>query len=388
MPRPGCCELGKLGPRASQQYGSARRAGARSRVAGRAGRGGRAAQPAGAAAAVRGRAVRRRPRTELVRRQPQRLQRPAQGRAARPPSAAGDPCERAVAEFTVAHTRAMLKLLDAIPTAAEAHARNLERCEPRRRSRIKDLSTTLESIEAVTDLPALRAEIADLSKTGGPPGPVERPGGRAEGHEPAVARPGRPAARRGPAAPARRPARALRAGRGRGRRGSPSPTPTPSGQAARGDLRAWRSARCCRVSTTRARRWSRSARRPAASTPPTSPRCSCGCTCAGRSGTATPSTSTTPPTPRRRGSSRRRSRCTPRSPTARCRSSRARTGSCASRRSTTRAAARRRSPVSRWRRSSRPATTSTSTRRTSASTSTAPRGPAARASTPPTPPCG
>ena len=34
---------------------------------------------------------------------------------------------------------------------------------------LKDLSTTLESIEAVTDLPALRAEIADLSEQAGLP---------------------------------------------------------------------------------------------------------------------------------------------------------------------------------------------------------------------------
>ena len=34
-------------------------------------------------------------------------------------AAAEDPCERAVAEFTVAHLEAMLTLLDAIPTAAE-----------------------------------------------------------------------------------------------------------------------------------------------------------------------------------------------------------------------------------------------------------------------------
>jgi peptide chain release factor 2 len=34
---------------------------------------------------------------------------------------------------------------------------------------LKDLSTTLESIEAVSDLPALRAEIADLSDQAGQP---------------------------------------------------------------------------------------------------------------------------------------------------------------------------------------------------------------------------
>ena len=37
-------------------------------------------------------------------------------------AAAGDPCERAVAEFTVTHLEAMLTLLDAIPTAPEATA--------------------------------------------------------------------------------------------------------------------------------------------------------------------------------------------------------------------------------------------------------------------------
>jgi DNA-binding PadR family transcriptional regulator len=36
--------------------------------------------------------------------------------------AATDPCERAVAEFTVAHVEAVLTLLDAIPAAAEATA--------------------------------------------------------------------------------------------------------------------------------------------------------------------------------------------------------------------------------------------------------------------------
>ena len=34
-------------------------------------------------------------------------------------STAEDPCERAVAEFTVAHLEAMLTLLDAIPSAVE-----------------------------------------------------------------------------------------------------------------------------------------------------------------------------------------------------------------------------------------------------------------------------
>ena len=46
---------------------------------------------------------------------------------------------------------------------------------------IKELSGTLESIEAVSDLPALRTEIADLEDQAGQPDLWERPGSRAEG---------------------------------------------------------------------------------------------------------------------------------------------------------------------------------------------------------------
>src|SRR4029079_6455828 len=48
-------------------------------------------------------------------------------------------------------------------------ARNLELVHPDVAAELKDLSTTLESIEAVTDLAALRAEIADLSEQAGRP---------------------------------------------------------------------------------------------------------------------------------------------------------------------------------------------------------------------------
>ena len=93
---------------------------------------------------------------------------------------------------------------------------------------LKDLSATLESIEAVTDLPALRAEIADLSEQAGRPDLWNDPEAAQKVTSRLVARPGRPAPRRGTAPPPRRPAGALRARRGGGRRGRRSPMPTPS----------------------------------------------------------------------------------------------------------------------------------------------------------------
>ena len=170
------------------------------------------------------------------------------------------------------------------------------------------LDRTLTSIEAVLDPAAKRAQIADLQEAGGCPRPVGRPGERPGGHVAAL-----PAAGRG------RPDRGLRgrvddlgvlielaveeddpgtlAEAQQGPEGALAPTSRP-----------WRSARCCPASTTSATRSSPSAPRPAAWTPPTSPRCCCGCTCAGPSATATPPRSTTPPTPRRPASSRPPSR--------------------------------------------------------------------------------
>ena len=85
-----------------------------------------------------------------------------------------DPYRKAVADFAVAHIRAMLKLLDAIP-ADVAGAVTWNVVNPDVAADLKDLSATLEGIEAVTDLPALRAEIAELSEQAGPPRPVGRP---------------------------------------------------------------------------------------------------------------------------------------------------------------------------------------------------------------------
>ena len=95
----------------------------------------------------------------------------------------------------------------------------LDRCEPRRRSRVeRPLHHAGEHRGGHGPARAARRDRGPVG-AGGPPGPVERPRGRAEGHQPAVARPGRPAARRGAAPPPRRPPGALRARRGGGRRG-------------------------------------------------------------------------------------------------------------------------------------------------------------------------
>ena len=119
-------------------------------------------------------------------------------------------------------------------------------------------------------------------------GPVGRPGQRPAGDLAAVraavrARPGRESA-----LPAGRPGRPDRAGAGGAGPGQHRRGRDRAVRAAGRPSRPSRCAPCCRGSTTRARRSSPSARRPAAWMRPTSRRCCCGCTCAGRSGTATP----------------------------------------------------------------------------------------------------
>ena len=116
----GLLRLGKLGARASQQYGSARRASARSGMAGRAPAGPtRCAARSSCACCTR---MSCRPTTAPSwSHQPQRRT-PTGSRRRRSRGAASDPCARAVAEFTVAHIEAVLTLLDAIPTAMEETA--------------------------------------------------------------------------------------------------------------------------------------------------------------------------------------------------------------------------------------------------------------------------
>src|SRR6185295_9544027 len=54
-------------------------------------------------------------------------------------------------------------------TERDRPPRTVDVVHPDVAAELKDLSTTLESIEAVTDLPALRAEIAELSEQAGRP---------------------------------------------------------------------------------------------------------------------------------------------------------------------------------------------------------------------------
>ena len=145
---------------------------------------------------------------------------------------------------------------------------------------------------------------------------------RAAGHQPAVPGPGASCA--GIEDLRRRLDDAvvlLRAGRGRGRRRAPATRSRASWRRSARRSASSRSAPCSPASTTSATRWSPSRPRPAASTPPTGPRCCCGCTCAGPSGTATRPRSTTPPTRRRPASSRRPSWSRRRTRTARWRAS-------------------------------------------------------------------
>ena len=343
----GLLRLGKLGPRASQQY-RINAAGKRSFRAWLAGPGGadalrsplvlrllyagalpeddRAKLVATSRAAY---TERLKEAQEHVGRRPRAL---TSGRSRSSPSRTSRPCSRCSTTS------------DRHPDRAGGHRVAWSVVNADAAADIKELSSTLESIEAVSDLPALRTEIADLEDQAGQPDLWNDQEAAQKVTSRLAHAQGRAPAHRGPAAPARRPARALRAGRGRGRRVRGGRRRRRSRQAARGDRRAGgphpavrrvRRARGAGHHPLRGRRGRRRRlRRDAA----------CGCTCAGRSGTATPPTSTTPPTPRRRASSRRPSRSTPRSPTARSRSSRAPTGWCASRRSTTRAAARPRSP--------------------------------------------
>ena len=119
---------------------------------------------------------------------------------------------------------------------------------------LKDLSTTLESIEAVTDLPALRAEIADLSEQAGRPDLWNDPEAAQKvtsrlSHAQGDLRRVEELRRRLDDLPV---LYELAEEEGDGRR---SPTPTPSASSCATTSRASRSAPCSRASTTPARRW-------------------------------------------------------------------------------------------------------------------------------------
>ena len=123
---------------------------------------------------------------------------------------------------------------------------------------LKDLSTTLESIEAVTDLPALRAEIADLSEQAGRPDLWNDPEAAQKvnsrlSHAQGDLRRIEELRRRLDDLPV---LYELAEEEGSGATGSGrSPTPTPSAPSCATTSRASRSARCSRASTTPARRW-------------------------------------------------------------------------------------------------------------------------------------
>ena len=172
----GLLKLGDQGPRASQQYvlTAAGKRAFRAWLTQRR-RLGRAAQPAGAAAAAR--RLAHRPAAGRARPAGREAfsTRLASARAAARGEA--DPFRRAVADFAVAHNRAMVKLLDAIPAGLGTSGSGRHRpaaylgsvVHPDVAAELKDLSATLDSIEAVTDLPALRTEIDELSEQAGRP---------------------------------------------------------------------------------------------------------------------------------------------------------------------------------------------------------------------------
>ena len=239
------------------------------------------------------------------------------------------------------------------------------------------------------DLDGLRRKIAELEEQASHPtcGTTPR---RAEGHQPALAQAGR-AAR---AETLRRASTTSRCStrwprRRRDGRHRSAEADAELAAAARGRSRRSRCARCSPASTTSATRWSPSAPRPAASTPPTSPRCCMRMYLrwAERHGYPTEvydtsyaeeagikSATFAGPGAVRLRHALGRAGHPPAGPDLAVRQPgpppdlvRRRRGGCRS--------------------SSRP-TTSRSTRRNCASTSTARPGPAARASTPPTPRCG
>ena len=224
----GLLKLGEQGPRASQQY-VITAAGRRAFAAWLASGGGSdvPAQPARPAAAARRRDPRGRARGARPL-QPRHVRRPAgvgAGRRARRGRPVPPGRRRLRRRPQPGHGQAAGRDPAGLRPAS---ARTLNSCESRRRSRAEGPGHHAgEHRGGHGPARAARRDRRPL-RAGRPPGPVERPGERAEGHQPAVPRPGRAPARRGAAPAPRRPARALRAGRGGGRRGRRSPRPTPS----------------------------------------------------------------------------------------------------------------------------------------------------------------
>ena len=393
-PRPGCCGSGKLGAAgvaAVRDHG-----GGQARVRGLAGRAGRGRTRCAARSCCGCCTPARSPRTTARSSSAASrgaYTRPAQGRR-RPPRAASDdpyaPGRRRLRRRPPrGHAHAARRHpADRVPGAHRV-AWSVVNADVA--AELKELSTTLESIEAVVG-PA-RAARRDRRPVGAG-GPARTCGTT------------RRRRRRSPAG-----CRTCRASCGASRTCGAGSTTSPVlyelaededdaaplaeaeaelRRAARRRSTSSRSAPCCPASTTPARRWSRSAPRPAASTPPTSPRCCMRMYLrwAERHGYADRGLRHL----LRRGGRHqvghvRRSRR--RTPTARCRSSRAPTGWCASPRSTTRAAARPPSPASR----SLPVVETDRPhrhRREGPARRRLPlvRARAARASTPPTPRCG
>ena len=140
---------------------------------------------------------------------------------------------------------------------------------------LRELTATLTSIEKVLDLDALRAELAELEEQAGQPGPVERPGEHAQkvtsrlSHAQGELRRVEDLRRRLDDLPVLFELAEDEDDAGVARRGR-----RPSVVKLRDDDRRARGPHAAlAASTTPARRWSPSARRPAGSTPPTSPRC-------------------------------------------------------------------------------------------------------------------
>ena len=169
----GLLRLGKLGPRASQQY-RINAAGKRSFRAWLAGPGG--------ADALRSPLVlrllyaeRAAPRTTAPSWWPPAAPpTPSGSRKPRRPSAAAEsPYERAVGGVhrgaPRGHAHAARRHRDRHPDRAGGHRVAWSVVNADAAADIKELSSTLESIEAVSDLPALRTEIADLEDQAGQP---------------------------------------------------------------------------------------------------------------------------------------------------------------------------------------------------------------------------
>ena len=183
---------------------------------------------------------------------------------------------------------------------------------------IAALRSTFRDIRAVVDVDALEAEIARLSEQAGRTRPVGRHRARPEGDERAQPPPVRArACERASTARLDDLEVLIELANEVGDEETAPPRRAPSSRRCRRRSATSRCRPCSTASGTTARPSSRSAPAPAASMPPTSPRCSCACTCAGPRSTTTRRPSWTRATPKRRASSRRPSRSTPPTPSAR-----------------------------------------------------------------------